>query len=180
MRSTLIFVRHCQSTGQAPDAPLTSRGLTDAIELANRLAPFGIDAIYSSPYLRAVQSIEPFAAKHRLAINIDLRLRERELSATPLDDWQDHIRASFKDHDHRAPGGETLREIQLRGLAALADIAAERATCAVIASHGQLLSSLLHHMNPAFGFEAWQAMPNPALYRVTLTAGVPTSFAALT
>ncbi len=179
MRSTLILVRHCQSSGQAPDAPLTAQGAGDARALADRLLQLGIDAVYSSPYLRAVQTIEPFAAKHALPINIEPDLRERRLSAEPLDDWLDHIRRSFANLDHRAPGGETLREAQSRGLAALQRIHTERPTHAAIASHGNLLASLLHHMDPSFGFESWQAMPNPALYQVTMTAGVPTSFEVL-
>lgn len=180
MRSTVIFVRHCQTTAQAPDAPLTAQGTADAQTLIDRLAPLGIDAVYASPYLRAVQTIEPFAAKRALPINIDARLRERHLSAEPLNDWVDHIRASFANLDHRAPGGETLREAQSRGLAALQRIYEDRPTCAVVTSHGVLLTSLLHHMDRTFGFETWQTMPNPALYRVTLNAGVPTSFEVLT
>lgn len=179
MQSTVIFLRHCYSSGQAPDAPLTAQGSADARDLIARLSPFDIDAIYSSPYLRAVQTIEPFAAKRALPINIDGRLRERLLSVEPLADWLDHIRASFANLDHRAQGGETLREAQRRGLAALQDIYAERPACAVVASHGNLLASLLHYVDPTFGFEAWQTMPNPALYQVTLNAGVPTLFEVL-
>lgn len=179
MRHTLLLLRHCQSSGQAPDAPLTAQGVEQAQALVARLAPFAIDAVYASPFLRAIQTIEPFAAKHGLPINIDTRLRERQLSAEPLDDWLAHVRASFENLDHRAPGGETLREAQKRGLAALVSIAEERPRCAVIVSHGNLIASLLHHMQPSFSFEAWQAMPNPALYRVTLQAGTPLSFETL-
>src|SRR5262245_1968436 len=39
MRSTVIFLRHCQSSGQAPDAPLTAQGSADARTLIARLAP---------------------------------------------------------------------------------------------------------------------------------------------
>ena len=179
MHSTVLFLRHCQTTGQASDAPLTAQGAEDAQRLVSRLVPFGIDAVYASPYLRAVQSVEPFAAKHALPINIDARLRERRLTAEPCDDWLTHARASFDDFDYRAPGGETLREAQARGLAALKDIADEEPHCALVASHGNILASLLHHMNPTFGFDGWHAMPNPALYRVTLHAGVPASFVTL-
>lgn len=104
MRSTIIFVRHCESSGQTNNAPLTAKGLADARDLVRRLSPLGIDAVYSSPYVRAVQTIEPFAAAEGLAINIDDGLRERLLAAEPLDDWLEHIRLSFDDFHHRAPG----------------------------------------------------------------------------
>ena len=180
MQSTIFFVRHCESSGQAPEAPLTAKGAADARALAPRLAPFAIDAVYSSPYARAVQTIEPFAAARRLPINIEPRVRERLLSAEPLDDWLEHIRLSFENFDHRAPGGETLREAQARGLAALQRIFDDGAASAAVVSHGNLVSSLLNRMDPRFGFAAWRAMPNPALYRVQLRFGVPVAFELIT
>jgi 2,3-bisphosphoglycerate-dependent phosphoglycerate mutase len=179
MRSTIIFLRHCESSGQAPEAPLTAKGFADARDLARRLEALGVDAVYSSPYARAVQTIEPFAAARGLPINIEPRLRERSLAAEAIDDWLEHIRLSFDDFDHRAPGGETLREAQTRGLAALRRIFEEGAACAVVASHGNLLASLLHSMDKRFGFAAWRAMANPALYRVRLEFGVPLGFEPL-
>lgn len=177
--STIILVRHCQSSGQKADDLLTEQGLVDAERLVEQLAPLGIDAIYSSPYARAIQTIQPFAAARALPINIDFRLRERLLSAEPLADWLAHVERSFADFDHRAPGGETLREAQARGLAAIEQMCSDGAARAVVVSHGNLLASLLNRMNPAFGFPEWQAMPNPALYRVAISHGVPTAFEAL-
>jgi 2,3-bisphosphoglycerate-dependent phosphoglycerate mutase len=179
MQSTIIFVRHCESSGQAPEAPLTAKGFADARDLARRLSPFAIDAVYSSPYARAVQTIEPFAAARGLPINIEPRVRERLLSAEPLDDWLEHMRLSFENFDHRAPGGETLREAQARGLVALQRIFDDGAMNAAVISHGNLLSSLLNRMDPRFAFDAWRAMPNPALYRVRLEHGVPLAFEPL-
>ncbi len=179
MRSTIIFVRHCEASGQAPEAPLSATGFADARELVRRLAPLGIEAIYSSPYARAVQTIEPFAAARAMPINIEPRLRERLLSAQALHDWTEHIRLSFDDFDYRAPGGETLREAQSRGLAALQRIFDDGAANAAVVSHGNLLSSLLKRMDAGFGFADWRAMPNPALYRVQLEHGVPLAFERL-
>jgi 2,3-bisphosphoglycerate-dependent phosphoglycerate mutase len=178
VRSTLIFVRHCESSGQAPEA-LTAKGIADARELVRRLLPLGVEAVYSSPYARAVQTIEPFAAAQGLAINIEPRLRERLLSGEALDDWLTHVRLSFDNLDHRAPGGETLGEAQARGLAALQRVFDDGVANAAVVSHGNLLSSLLHRMDPRFGFDAWRAMPNPALYRVRLQHGVPLAFEPL-
>jgi 2,3-bisphosphoglycerate-dependent phosphoglycerate mutase len=105
---------------------------------------------------------------------------ERLLSAEPLDDWLEHMRLSFENFDHRAPGGETLREAQARGLAALQRIFDDGVASAAVVSHGNLLSSLLNRMNPTFGFDSWRTMPNPALYRVRLNFGVPATFETIT
>src|SRR4051812_46465684 len=52
----LLLVRHCQSSGQAPDAPLTPLGQQQADQLADLLQARGIARIVSSPYTRAVQT----------------------------------------------------------------------------------------------------------------------------
>ena len=57
---------------------------------------------------------------------MDPRLNERILSAEPIENWQEVIRDSFDDHDLRAPGGESAREVLGRAWAALDEILAER------------------------------------------------------
>src|SRR5262249_19042702 len=111
---------------------------------------------------------------------IDFRLRERVLSGEPLEDWLAHIERSFADFDHRPPGGETLREAQARALAAIDAICSDcDGSFPAIVSHGNLLASLLNKMDPTFGFPQWKAMPNPALYRVAVNYGIPTSFVSV-
>jgi 2,3-bisphosphoglycerate-dependent phosphoglycerate mutase len=175
----LILIRHCQSTAQHPEAVLTEAGAEAAEALADRLAALAPDAVYSSPYERAHATVRPFARQAGLSVALDDRLRERRLSAEDLDDWLEHIRRSFEDLDHRAPGGESLREAQTRALAALADIASDGHRLPAVASHGNLISSVLRAMDPTFGFEAWRALRNPDLFEVELADGRPVRFARL-
>src|SRR5512143_3801158 len=140
MRRVLILLRHCESSGPAPEAPLTEAGHADAEELAPMLGALGVDAIYSSTYLRAVQSVEPFARTSGLRIMRDERLREHTMSGLPTPEWLEHTRRSLDDLDHRLEGGDSLRETQTRALSALAEIAAKDHTLPIIATHGMLLS----------------------------------------
>jgi 2,3-bisphosphoglycerate-dependent phosphoglycerate mutase len=166
--SRLIMIRHCESSGQAPDAPLTEAGTRTAVALADRLAALQPDAVYSSPYLRARTTVQPFAERAGLAIVEDQRLHERVLSDSPLDDWLDHVRRSYEDMDHVAgAGGESLRETQTRALAALADIMARGHRLPVVASHGNLISAILRAADPSFGFDDWRALRNPDLFELT-------------
>src|SRR6476619_921667 len=105
----LLLVRHCQSTGQAPDAPLTSLGEQQAEQLADVLQSRGIARIVASPYTRAVQSAQPLAQRLGLAIETDERLIERALTSDPLDDWRERLRAAWADFDLALPGGESSR-----------------------------------------------------------------------
>jgi 2,3-bisphosphoglycerate-dependent phosphoglycerate mutase len=177
--SRLILIRHCASTGQWPDAALTKAGAAAAESLAERLAGLAPDAIYSSPYVRAVSTVEPYARRAGLPLMIEARLRERVLAERDRDDWLDHIRRSFEDHHHRAPGGESLAESRARALAALADIAAAGHRLPAAASHGGLISAVLGSMDPDFGFEGWRSLKNPDLFELTLEAGRPAAFRRL-
>src|SRR5690242_3154619 len=95
----LYLVRHCASTGQAPDAPLTEAGFAQARALATALPRGCVDRIICSPYKRAIQSVTPFAELNRLPIELDDRLRERSLNIRDSDAWREVLAASFEDLD---------------------------------------------------------------------------------
>ncbi len=173
----LILIRHCESSGQAPDAPLTEAGARAAVALTDRLDSLSPDAVYSSPYLRAKETVAPFARRAGLTIIEDDRLHERVLAAVPLDDWLDHVRRSYDDFDHRAgEGGETLRETQARGLAALTAIVRRDHRLPIVAGHGNLISAILRAFDPAFGFEDWRTLRNPDLFELTFDGVRPVSY----
>ena len=115
----LLLIRHCQSSGQSPDAALTKVGLEQARELADFLSDHPVDMIVSSSYTRAQQSIVPFVDRLSFPIQLDERLTERRLSSSPIDHWRQVVRDSFEDLDLRASGGESGREVLGRGWAAL-------------------------------------------------------------
>src|SRR6185312_13705922 len=64
-----MLVRHAEAVAPSDphheenDRPLTDAGRRDAERLAGALAAEAADAIYSSPYPRAVQTVEPFARR---------------------------------------------------------------------------------------------------------------------
>ena len=101
----LLLIRHCQSTGRHPDAPLSEAGAKAAGALITRLHDLAPDAVYSSPYERAHATVRPFAISAGLSVGLDDRLRERVLSDGDLEDRLDHVRQSFAEPDYRAPGG---------------------------------------------------------------------------
>ena len=160
----LLLIRHCQSSGQTPDAELTELGFVQAEQLAVFLADQPIDKIVSSSYVRAQQTIAPFAAATNQPVQLDERLVERTLSATRLDHWREVVRDSFADLDLRAPGGESGRAVQNRAWAALNDIFASDASLPAAIAHGNLISLVLHSLDSAFGFEQWETLSNPDVF----------------
>jgi 2,3-bisphosphoglycerate-dependent phosphoglycerate mutase len=162
--SALLLVRHCQSSGQAPTDPLTELGLRQAEQLADFLQDHSPDALYSSPYTRAQQSIAPFASRRGLPVTTDVRLAERVIAPQPMPDWRELIERAFVDLDHGVPGGETGRQVLERGQAALREIEGRGHRLAVLVGHGHHLGLLLHSFDPSFGFAVHVAMTNPDVY----------------
>jgi 2,3-bisphosphoglycerate-dependent phosphoglycerate mutase len=173
--SRLLLVRHCAAQHQGPEAALTAAGQQAAEQLAAQLAGFGAQAVYSSPYARAVATVRPFCERSGLAVTHDDRLRERHLSSEPLSDWLDHLRRSYDDLDYRASGGESLRDVQARGLEVLSEIAS-RHERAIVATHGQWISAVLHHVDRSFAFDSWRALQNPDLFVVWWKTGFPLGY----
>jgi 2,3-bisphosphoglycerate-dependent phosphoglycerate mutase len=169
----IILVRHCETTGQGAQDDLTVAGHRAADLLVPRLTGLGVDAVYASPYLRAINTLAPFAATLNQPVQIIDDLRERVLSHTALPDWRDHLRQSFADRDYALPGGESMRQTEARGLAALGLVSRAAHKLPVVASHGGLIASLLSRIDPQFGFDDWAALANPDLFSLMLENGEP-------
>jgi 8-oxo-dGTP diphosphatase len=71
---TFYVVRHAKSgsrsdwSGDDRQRPLTKKGIKQAEALVEILKPFPITAIYSSPFLRCVQTVEPLARARKLPV----------------------------------------------------------------------------------------------------------------
>ncbi|MEA5600890.1 histidine phosphatase family protein, partial [Nostoc sp. UHCC 0252] len=136
MLKTLYIVRHCQAVGQEPNAPLTSEGNLQAIALADLLFGLGIERVISSPFIRAYQSIVPLAERLNLSIEIDNRLIERVLCATPLNDWRERLAESFTNLDLYLDGGESSRIAMVRGIAVIDEVLQQETNTIAIVTHG--------------------------------------------
>ena len=171
----VLLVRHAEPVPiGAPevlddDRPLSEAGREAAHELAAELDGWEITAIYSSPYARALQTMTILAERRGLRVQLLNDLRERRLSVEPNDEWRESLARSWTDAEFALPGGETGRDAQRRAIATL-DLLRVRHPDGgrlVLGSHGNLISLILHALEPGVGFEFHMAMPMPALYRLT-------------
>jgi 2,3-bisphosphoglycerate-dependent phosphoglycerate mutase len=170
----VILVRHAQpvefgTPGYADDdRPLSDAGRAAAEELAAEFDGYGLTAIYSSPYLRAVQTVHALAMRRGLKVQLIPDLRERRLSRAPLEDWRATLEQAWADADFAPPGGETGRDAQRRAVATL-DLLRSRHPDGgrlVLGSHGNLIGLILQALEPGVDFAFHMAMPNPAVYRL--------------
>ena len=167
----LILVRHAQS---APDPslpegefPLSEIGRRQAADLAPVLAELGVDALASSPYIRAVDTLRPYAAATGLPIAVDEDLRERALGKW-LDDVAQVEAAVARMHadlDFRLEGGETGHACLARFEVALARmVESHPGRTIAVASHGGVLSHLLARHDGDLAGEFWRRIRNPHLF----------------
>lgn len=165
----IYFVRHAQSAHDREDEwtrPLTAEGKADAKAVLHFFRntktseeegvseKIRIDKFYCSPYRRSLDTIAETAAFYGQEIITDERLREREKGP----DGNNHgmFRKRWDDHDYHEEGGESLRMVQERNIAALQDILrTNEGKNIVIGTHGTALSTILHYYDNSYNCDSF-------------------------
>ena len=154
--TTLVLVRHATtaSTGKRlggrTDAPLDEPGLEQARATAQRLAGVTLKAVYASPLPRTWQTAEIVAAPHRLTVRADDGLLEVEYGEwtdrplKPLTRTKKWPVIQSRPSLVTFPGGESIRDAQMRAVGAVEGIVAKhkRDTVAVV-SHADVIKALV-------------------------------------
>ncbi|WP_181348416.1 histidine phosphatase family protein [Thalassobacillus sp. CUG 92003] len=170
----LILVRHSAAEGQHEDSPLSKSGVRQSQALATFLdhSSYKIDRIISSPFLRATETIKPYAENKGIEIEPDARLEERILSREPLDDWEETLEDSFLDPEFKICGGESSNEAKQRVASLLQELEndADHDTTLLV-THGNLLALMLQLFNVEIGFKEWKQISNPDAYLVQKQGG---------
>ncbi len=160
----IYIIRHCEAEGQPFGSQLTERGFEQAEYLTEFFSDIKIDQIISSPFLRAIQSLEPLSKKLNLSIEIEERLSERLLSTTDLEDWLEKLKATFIDMDLSFEGGESNQIATNRGVSVIKNILESDNENTIIVTHGNLMTLQLKYFDNDFGFEQWRNLSNPDIF----------------
>lgn len=136
------------------DSPLTEGGIGQAHAIADALAPFGVEHIYSSDLGRAVQTAEIMRSKINIATSFDRRLRERNLGSLQgmtQSEYQNQFSKDFsafqtEDPDYVLPGGESARQHYRRCTDGCTELAMRHPGGKIlIVTHGGVLTSLFYY-----------------------------------
>jgi probable phosphomutase (TIGR03848 family) len=153
----LFLIRHAVTartgeilTGWIPGIHLSDDGRTQARDMAERLEPIKLAAVYSSPVDRALDTAKVLASSK------GLRVRTREgIGEVRYGDWEGKRLATIaktrawrrvvsRPGDTRFPGGETIRETQCRALDSVAAIAEQHHGASVAAvSHADVIKLVI-------------------------------------
>lgn len=183
MRTEVILVRHAASvvpTADGPDElhrPLTAVGLRQAAELAEVLVAMQPASVWSSPYLRAVQTVEPAARLLDLEVQTHWELREWDHGFGFTRDWMPHYVQSLADLTFTRPDGESLQQLTNRAVDGVLTLVKQYpGKLVLLGSHGTFVSRALAGFGVAVNLPFSRDMPMPALYRLSFdgTAPMPT------
>lgn len=156
------FVRHAEPDYSNHDdmtRALTEKGLRDRLLAAEFLKDKNIAAVYSSPFKRAVDTVQPLADRLNLPILTDPDFRERRVDSVWVEDFDAFSRQQWSDFDFRLTDGETLRTVETRNLSALHRLLQKHPDKAVaVGSHGTALSALIHHYDKSFGYDSFKTI----------------------
>jgi probable phosphomutase (TIGR03848 family) len=155
----LLLIRHGLNDwvgkrvpGWTPGISLNEEGQKQAISLAESLASLPLEAIYSSPLERAVETAEPLARSHGLEIELRERLgdtRYGELTGHAIEDiLKTDMWEKFRVYPSRTrfPGAETIYEVQVRVVAELEEIlGAHREGNVAVVAHGDVIRVAVAH-----------------------------------
>jgi len=169
LRKRLYIVRHCEAQGQLPESQLTEKGFIQAKYLSGFFSNTKIDRIISSPFLRAIQSVEPISEETNIKIEIDKRLSERTLSTTDLPDWREKLKATFNDLELKFQGGESSKEAMNRIVRVVDEVFKSESKNTIIVTHGNLMSLLLLNYDNSFDFDCWKNLSNPDVFVLCYT-----------
>jgi 2,3-bisphosphoglycerate-dependent phosphoglycerate mutase len=166
--TTIYLVRHAHSEWSPDDdRSLSERGRASAVVLSELLSRSSIDAIYSSPARRALETVEGLAHHLRLEPVAVPDLRERELVVEAGMPFEAAVQNTWVAPESSSVGSESNEMAQARGVAAIRKILdAHTGRRVVVATHGNLLALILNALRPTFGFEFWRALTFPDVYEL--------------
>ena len=128
---TIYFIRHSKTLSvdnkfnedsiqeENEKRILSTEGEKIAKEKFKNIEFDDIEEIYSSNYVRAMQTAKILAEKNNLTINVVSNFSERKIGITSWDDYpKDFEIHQFIDNNYKLPNGESLNEVRKRELEA--------------------------------------------------------------
>lgn len=137
METVVYLIRHSESTPksnvkfisnndsnqlQNEKAFLSVSGEKRAEELSKHPELQNIDAVYSSNYVRAMETAKYIALENNTIINVDERLNERKIGQMGDMEWKEFSRLQMKDFNFKLSGGESLNQTKKRIVDAMKNI----------------------------------------------------------
>lgn len=170
MLTNIYFVRHAHSTYTTDEfrRPLSTYGLADAERISKIFEDEKIDVIFSSPYKRAIQTIEGVAKFIGKEVIIEEGFKERTLSNKPVEDFNLAIIKVWEEPTFSWQGGESNIIAQKRGVKAILKVLELcEGKNIVVGMHGNIMVLIMNYFDKNYGFNFWKDLDMPDIYKLT-------------
>ncbi|WP_421382795.1 histidine phosphatase family protein [Bacillus salacetis] len=171
--TVIYMIRHAHSVFNLEEEEtrgLSVQGLKDAERVKGIMLEEKIDAVYSSSYTRAIQTVQGLADAKGLPVQIDERFRERDLASKDffIEDTQQAMQKVFDHPAFSFPGGESNDEVKERGAAALMEVLQKHEGESVaVGIHGHVMTIIMGAFDPAYGtLDFWRSTTKPDIYKL--------------
>lgn len=168
-KTTIYLVRHAHSRYSADELgrPLSEKGFLDAKRVAKRMETEAVDIVVSSPYKRAIQTVEGIAEYCQVKIDIMEGFKERVLAREAVIDFDTAIEKVWKDESFAWDGGESNIVAQKRGIRALFQLLKQYENKnIVIGTHGNIMVLIMNYFSKEYDFHFWKNLEMPDIYKL--------------
>lgn len=172
MKTIIYMVRHAESPyteGNERTRGLTLDGKLNAEKITEILKDEGINVIISSPYVRAILTLEGLAKELELDIQIFEDLRERHFSDYMIshEEFMPAMTKMFEDPDYALPGGESNMVCQNRSVAVLKNILeVHKGKKVAMGTHGNVMTLMMNYFDSDYGFDFMNQVKKPDIYKL--------------
>ena len=160
--TNLYFIRHAEPNYENHDdmtRELSPKGLKDRELVTKFLMDKQIDAVVSSPFKRAIDTVCDFSDKNGMPITIVDDFRERRVDSGWIEDFTSFSKKQWEDFSYKLSDGESLAEVQKRNIAALNELLNDyKDQNVVIGSHGTALSTIINYYDKTFGYDEFDTI----------------------
>ncbi|MBK5451647.1 histidine phosphatase family protein [Bacillus sp. TH22] len=174
MNTYIYMVRHGESPkleGNERTRGLTEKGILDAQRITEILETEGIDTFISSPYKRAMLTIEESANYHEKEIVVYENLKEcRFLSEDKIisdKELYPLVKKMFSNPDFTLTGGESYVDCQRRVVKILKEILMDfQGHKIVVGTHGLVMTLMMNYFDNQYGLEFLMNTSKPDVYKL--------------
>lgn len=174
MQTVIYMVRHGESPkteGNERTRALTDKGMQDAKIITELLKDEGIDTFISSPYRRAVLTIEEAARSAGKEVLVIEDLKEIVFAGEDKI-LQDHevyplVKKMFAEPESSLPGGESMTIGRERTVAVLKKILKDyKGQKVAIGTHGAVMTLMMGYFDSQYDVEFLFTTSKPDIYRM--------------
>ncbi len=184
LETRIYMIRHCESPklgGSEERRGLTRKGKIDASKLTTLLRNEDIEVFISSPYTRALLSIEELATESGKEILLCENFKECTFSkgdkVVPNEQVYPLVKKMFSNHEYAILGGETYNQCLDRAIFGLERVLRNfKGKRIAISTHGFVMTIMIRNFIKHIGFDFLMETTKPDVFLLKFDGMTVTEF----